>query len=109
MAPAGAGETFALAAAVDAWRSAGVTVHGAALSARSAAELEASTGVASTTLARLVIDLETVRPGDVVIIGEFGMAPNRLVAPSSTKPPRRTPSSSLSATHANYPRSAPVA
>jgi ATP-dependent exoDNAse (exonuclease V) alpha subunit len=72
---------FALAAAVDAWQSAGVTVHGAALSARAAAELEASTGVASTTLARLVIDLETIRPGDVVIIDEFGMAPTRLVAP----------------------------
>ena len=81
VAPAGAGKTFALAAAVDAWQSAGVIVHGAALSARAAAELEASTGVGSTTLARLVIDLETIRPGDVVIIDEFGMAPTRLVAP----------------------------
>lgn len=81
VAPAGAGKTFALAAAVDGWQSAGVTVHGAALSARAAAELEASTGIASTTLARLVIDLETIRPGDVVIIDEFGMAPTRLVVP----------------------------
>ena len=81
VAPAGAGKTFALATAVDAWQSAGITVHGAALSARAAAELEASTGVASTTLARLVIGLETIRPGDVVIIDEFGMAPTRLVAP----------------------------
>ncbi len=81
VAPAGAGKTFALAAAVDAWQSAGVAVHGAALSARAAAELEASTGVASETLARLVVDLETIRPGDVVIIDEFGMAPTRLVAP----------------------------
>ncbi len=81
VAPAGTGKTFALAAAVDAWQSAGVTVHGAALSARAAAELEASTGVASTTLARLVIDLATIQPGDVVIIDEFGMAPTRLVAP----------------------------
>ena len=81
VAPAGAGKTYALAAAVDAWQSAGATVHGAALSARAAAELEASTGVASNTLARLVMELETVRPGDVVIIDEFGMAPTRLVAP----------------------------
>jgi TrwC relaxase/AAA domain/UvrD-like helicase C-terminal domain len=81
VAPAGAGKTFALAAAVDGWQSAGVAVHGAALSARAAAELEASTGVASTTLARLVVGLETIRPGDVVIIDEFGMAPTRLVAP----------------------------
>ncbi len=79
-APAGAGKTFALAATVDAWQSAGVTVHGAALSARAAAELEASTGIASTTLARLVIDLETIRPGDVVII-ELCRAGTRLVAP----------------------------
>ena len=81
VAPAGAGKTYALAAAVDAWQSAGVRVHRAALSARAAAELEASTGVASETLARLVIDLETIRLGDVVIIDEFGMAPTRLVAP----------------------------
>lgn len=81
VAPAGAGKTYALAAAVDAWQSAGVTVHGAALSARAAAELDSSTGVASTTLARLVIDLDALKPGDVVIIDEFGMAPTRLVAP----------------------------
>ena len=27
------------------------------------------------------MELETIRPGDVVIIDEFGMAPTRLVAP----------------------------
>ncbi len=81
VAPAGAGKTYALAAAFDAWQSAGAAVHGAALSARAAEELEASTGVPSTTLARLLMELETIRPGDVVIIDEFGMAPTRLVAP----------------------------
>ena len=68
VAAAGAGKTFALAAAVDAWQTAGRIVHGAALSARAAAELEASTGVASTTLARLTMDLQSVGPGDVVIL-----------------------------------------
>ena len=34
------------------------------------------------------MDLETIRPGDVVIIDEFGMAPTRLVAPSSTEQQR---------------------
>ena len=75
------GRPFALAAAVEAWQSAGHNVHGAALSARAAAELEASTGVASTTIARLTMELPTIRTGDVVIIDEFGMAPTRLVAP----------------------------
>ena len=37
--------------------------------------------MASTTLARLTVELPTIGPGDVVIIDEFGMAPTRLVAP----------------------------
>ena len=32
-------------------------------------------------MAKLAIDLETIRPGDVMIVDEFGMAPTRLVAP----------------------------
>lgn len=80
-APAGAGKTFALAAANDAWTAGGHRVIGAALSARAGAELQASAAIPSMTLARLAMDVTVINRGDVVVIDEFGMAPTRLVAP----------------------------
>ena len=80
-APAGAGKTFALAAANDAWTAGGHRVIGAALSARAGAELQASAAIPSMTLARLAVDVTVINRGDVVVIDEFGMAPTRLVAP----------------------------
>ena len=80
---AGSGKTFALDAARDAWQSSGIAVIGAALAARAAAELQAGSGIASTTLDRLLLDAE--RPGPdgglphrgVVVVDEAGMVGTR--------------------------------
>jgi conjugative relaxase-like TrwC/TraI family protein len=80
---AGTGKTFALDAARAAWESAGRTVIGAAPSARAAAELAAGSGIASTTLARLLLDAGRDGPGGglpaggVVVVDEAGMAGTR--------------------------------
>ncbi|MCU4187221.1 relaxase domain-containing protein [Acidiferrimicrobium sp. IK] len=81
---AGTGKTFALDAARDGWQEAGLRVVGAAPSARAAAELQAGSGIPSTTLARLLLDAERP-PGDggglpsggVVVVDEAGMAGTR--------------------------------
>jgi conjugative relaxase-like TrwC/TraI family protein len=83
---AGAGKTFALDAARDAWQSSGVTVIGAALAARAAAELQAGAGIASTTLDRLLMDAEKPGPSGglawraVVVVDEAGMVGTRKLA-----------------------------
>ncbi len=78
---AGTGKTFALDAARDAWSASGVAVLGAALAARAAAELEAGSGIASTTLARLLGDIERPEarlvPGSVIVVDEAGMVGTR--------------------------------
>lgn len=80
---AGAGKTFALNAARQAWQDAGRVVIGAAPSARAAAELQAGSGIRSVTLARLLIDAETpgpeggLSPGGVIVVDEAGMAGTR--------------------------------
>lgn len=80
---AGAGKTFALDAARDAWESAGHRVIGTALAARAAAELQAGAGIPSSTLDRLLIDLEKpgplsgLAPKTVVVVDEAGMAGTR--------------------------------
>src|SRR5205807_4961568 len=74
---AGTGKTRALSAAVEAWRRAGYTVVGTALAARAAAELSDSTGVASSTLAKLFRDLEVggarLDARTVVVVDEAAM------------------------------------
>ena len=81
---AGSGKTTALAAAHHAWTSAGVPVVGTALSARAAAELEAGSGIPSTTLASFLVALEgpTTRlpAGGVVVVDEAGMVGTRDLA-----------------------------
>ena len=78
---AGTGKTFALAAAREAWERSGFTVHGAALSARAAAELQEGSGIGSVTLARLLAGVETGRLGlddrSVVVVDEAGMVGTR--------------------------------
>ncbi len=60
-AKAGAGKTFALATARQAWQTAGYRVLGAALSAQAARVLADGTGIQATTLARLLFQLD--QPG----------------------------------------------
>jgi len=85
IAPAGAGKTFALDAARDAWQRSGYRVIGAALSARAAAELESTAGIPSDTIARLLLDLDDPGHGGlaentVFIVDEAGMVGTRLLA-----------------------------
>ncbi len=56
---AGAGKTFALDAAREAWQQAGYRVVGAALAARAADELRAGAHIPSMTLTRLLSDLDS--------------------------------------------------
>lgn len=77
---AGAGKTFALDAARDAWQSSGFTVIGAALAARAALELQAGSGIESMTVTRLLgaIDRHGGLPtGCVVVLDEAGMVGTR--------------------------------
>ncbi|MCC5951911.1 MAG: relaxase domain-containing protein [Acidimicrobiia bacterium] len=84
-AAAGTGKTYALAAAHDAWRVPGFEVHGAAVAAKAARELEVSSGIPARTLTRLTDDLANGRlhlgPGVVLVIDEAGMAGTRQLAP----------------------------
>ena len=81
---AGSGKTTALAAAHDAWRSNNTPVIGAALAARAAAELQAGSGIPSTTIASLLIALEgpinRLPAGGVLVIDEGGMVGTRDIA-----------------------------
>ncbi len=81
---AGSGKTTALAASDMAWRRAGYSVTGAALSARAALGLEEGAGIPSTTLSRLLRSLDngTTVLGlrDVVVLDEAGMVGTRQIA-----------------------------
>lgn len=83
---AGSGKTVTLAAANICWAGAGRTVIGAALAASAARNLQQATGIPSTSLARLLIDLDRPRqpgepaalpPGAVIVIDEAGMVGTR--------------------------------
>ncbi len=78
---AGAGKTFALDAARHAWQSSGITVVGAAVAARAAAELQAGSAIASVTLARLLADLDRpegrLAAGSVIVVDEASMVGTR--------------------------------
>jgi conjugative relaxase-like TrwC/TraI family protein len=79
---AGAGKTFALAAAHEAWTASGHRVIGAALAARAARQLEAGSGIPSSTLDRLLADLARpdggcLGPDHVVVVDEASMAGTR--------------------------------
>jgi conjugative relaxase-like TrwC/TraI family protein len=82
-AAAGTGKTFALGAAVDAWRSSGTPVLGCGLSARAAFELRDQTGIDATTIARLRQALDggaELAGGAVLIVDEAGMVGTRDLA-----------------------------
>lgn len=78
---AGAGKTFALDACRAAWSADGTQVIGAALAARAAAELQAGSGIPSTTLARLLLEVDNplsrAAAGSVIVIDEAGMVGTR--------------------------------
>jgi conjugative relaxase-like TrwC/TraI family protein len=82
-AAAGTGKTFALDAAVEAWRRSDMPVLGCALSARAAAELRDQAGVDATTIARLRKALDegvALTAGSVLIVDEAGMVGTRDLA-----------------------------
>jgi conjugative relaxase-like TrwC/TraI family protein len=82
---AGTGKTFALDAARAVWQAAGYRVLGAALAAQAAKELADGAGIESSTIARLLLDLEDPRaPGlgsdTVLVIDEAAMVGTRQLA-----------------------------
>ena len=84
-APAGAGKTFAFAAARDAWERAGFHVVGAAHTGVAADELAMAAGIPSTTIARLLLAIERGEPGglderSVLVVDEAGTAGTRDLA-----------------------------
>lgn len=77
---AGAGKTFALAAAREAWEADGYRVIGTSLAARTAARLEHGSGIASTSLDRLLHRLghdDPLTERDVVVVDEAAMVGTR--------------------------------
>jgi conjugative relaxase-like TrwC/TraI family protein len=83
--PGGTGKTFLLAAARDAWQRAGYRVHGAALAALAAAQLETGSGIAATTIHQLLDDVSrtettALTDKDVLVFDEAGMVGSRTLA-----------------------------
>jgi conjugative relaxase-like TrwC/TraI family protein len=79
---AGAGKTFALAAARDAWAASGYEVIGAALAARAAEQLEEGSGIPSSTVDRLLGRLErseasALTARHIVVVDEAAMVGTR--------------------------------
>ncbi len=78
---AGTGKSTMLGAARVGWESAGYQVIGTAIASRTAAELQASTGIESTTMARLLIDLErgdtTLTHRHVIVVDEASLLGSR--------------------------------
>ncbi len=82
---AGTGKTYTLAAAHAVWRHASIRVTGVALAARAALELQETSGIASTTIARLLGRLDRdqpsqLAPGSVLVVDEAGMVGTRTLA-----------------------------
>ena len=85
VAAAGTGKTFSLDAARDAWQHSGNRVIGCALSAAAAHELQAGSGIRSTTIAKLNLDLQhgdqRLDERTVLVVDEAGMVGTRTLAP----------------------------
>ncbi len=78
---AGAGKTYALDAAREAWTASGNTVVGCALAARAATQLETDAGIPSFTIATLRAFLERDRlpAQSVLVVDEAGMVGTRVL------------------------------
>ncbi|MBI2705680.1 MAG: AAA family ATPase [Actinobacteria bacterium] len=78
---AGTGKTYSLDATRAAWEASGLTVYGAALSARAAAELRAGSGIPSVTITKLLNQLDDgalrLDNRSVVVVDESGMVGTR--------------------------------
>jgi conjugative relaxase-like TrwC/TraI family protein len=84
---AGSGKTTALAVAAEAWRDAGIAVHGTALAAIAARVLQDSAGMESRSLQRLLNELASTDSNDrngsalpvggVLVVDEAGMVGTR--------------------------------
>jgi Ti-type conjugative transfer relaxase TraA len=80
---AGTGKTFALDAARAAWQRDGIAVRGCALSARAAIELHDQAAIASSTIARLRLDIRDghgLPANSVLVVDEAGMVGTRDLA-----------------------------
>jgi conjugative relaxase-like TrwC/TraI family protein len=80
---AGAGKTFALGAAREAWQEVGYPVLGAAVARRAANELTAGAGIQSTSVAALLNDLDgggRLPDRCVLVVDEAGMLATRRLA-----------------------------
>jgi conjugative relaxase-like TrwC/TraI family protein len=81
-AAAGTGKTRGLSVARDAWEADDVRVFGTALAARAAVEMETLAGIDSTTIARLLLDIDQgngLPDGSVLIVDEVGMVGSRTI------------------------------
>lgn len=82
---AGAGKTFALDAAREAWELSDQPVLGCALAARAAQELQSGSGIQSYTIDSLLMDLDNPESGglphgSVLVVDEAGMVGTRKLA-----------------------------
>lgn len=81
---AGAGKTYALVAAREAWEASGYQVLGCSLAARAARHLQDDAGIPASTLDRLLLDLDRRRrhlgPTTVVVVDESAMVGTRKLA-----------------------------
>jgi len=82
---AGAGKTFALDAAREAWELSGQPVIGCALAARAAQELQGGSGIQSYTIDSLLMDLDNPESmglprSSILVVDEAGMVGTRKLA-----------------------------
>jgi conjugative relaxase-like TrwC/TraI family protein len=82
-AAAGTGKTYALEVARHTWEAESTRVFGCSLAARAAVELETLAGIDSTTIARLLRDIDRgdgLPRGSVLVVDEAGMVGSRTIA-----------------------------
>ena len=81
---AGAGKTFALAAAREAWNASGYRVVGCSLAARAAKQLEDDAGIPASTIDRLLVGIDrhttTLDTTTVLVVDEAAMVGTRKLA-----------------------------